>query len=101
MLLAPGIAFAQTGDAGVTFIPGLFQYLDEPPVCCPASGWMTLGSGPRFRMQVDYVRSRLRWEGYGGYPHDELIDGRMASTRRDSLTRETPSLSCARLRCGP
>lgn len=65
VLLAPGVAFAQTGDVGVTFIPALFQHLDEPPVCCAASGWITLGSGPRFRMQVDYVQSRRRSEGYG------------------------------------
>ena len=73
VLLAPGVAFAQTGDAGVT----------------------------RSHMQVDYVQSRRRSEGCGGYPHDELIDGRMASIRRHSLTREAPSLSCARLRRGP
>ena len=27
--------------------------------------------------------------GYGGYPHDELVEGRTASTRRDSITQET------------
>ena len=89
VVVVPLVASAQTGDAGVTVIPAFVQYLDTPPVCCPVSVWVALGSGPRFRLQVDYVQSSRRSEGYGGYPHDELIDGRMASTRRDSLTRET------------
>lgn len=92
-VVVPRVASAQTGDAGVTVVPAFVQYLDTPPVCCPASFWVALGCGPRFRLQVDYVQSSRRSEGYGGYPHDELIDGRMASTRRDSFTRRPCAIS--------
>ena len=53
--------------------------------------------GPRFRhglpglqsLQVDYSQSSRLSAGYGGYPHDELVEGPAASTRRDSITQET------------
>ena len=51
-LLAPVVAFAQTSDAGVTFIPARFQYLGEPPVCCAASGWLRVGFGAGSRFRV-------------------------------------------------
>ena len=89
VVVVPLTASAQARDIGVTFVPALLQYLDVPPVCCPASVWITLGSGQRFRLQVDYLQSSRLSEGYGGYPHDDLVDGRTASTRRDSITQET------------
>ena len=73
------------GNAGVTLSPAFRQYLDVPPHCCPVGGWVAVGSGA-FRLQADYLRSRRRTTGYGGYPFTH--EGREASVQRVSLTTE-------------
>ena len=99
-VLGPHAAAAQThGEAGVTFSPAYLQYLDVNPDCCPAAGWITLGSG-RFRLHVDYLRSYRHEEGHGNYPlgqtctptggcTDIKVEGRRASVQRADLETET------------
>ena len=99
-VLEPHAAAAQTlGDAGVTFSPAYLQYADVNPYCCPAAGWITLGSG-RFRLQVDYLQSNRHREGHGNYslgqtctPTGECTDikleGRRASVQRADLETTT------------
>lgn len=91
-LLGPGATRAQAqeaplsrGNVGVTVSPAFRQYLDVPPQCCPVGGWVTVGSGA-FRLQADYLRSRRRSTGSGGYPFTH--EGREASVQRVSLTTE-------------
>ena len=99
-VLRPHAAPAQThGDAGVTFSPAYLQYDDVNPVCCPAAGWITLGSG-RFRLHVDYLQSNRHREGHGNYSlgqtctptgdcTDIRVEGRRASVQRADLAIET------------
>ena len=89
LVLFPVSASAQTGDVGVNFALAYRQYLDVENDCCPASVWVTLGSGRRFRLHVDYLRSHRLDRGSGSYPHDQLIDGRSASTLHDSIEEES------------
>ena len=91
-LLGPGAARAQAqeaplwrGNVGVTVSPAFRQYLDVPAHCCPVGGWVEVGSGA-FRLQADYLRSRRRSTGFGGYPI--MHEGREASVERVSLTTE-------------
>ena len=71
------------------------------PVCCPAAGWITLGSG-RFRLHVDYLQSNRHREGHGNYSlgqtctptgdcTDIRVEGRRASVQRADLAIETGS----------
>ena len=91
-LLGPGATRAQAqeappwrGNVGVAVSPAFRQYLDVPAQCCPVGGWVGVGSGA-FRLQADYLRSRRRSTGFGGYPITH--EGREASVERVSLTTE-------------
>ena len=87
VVLVPLATSAQTRDVGVVLVRQ-YQYFDVSPECCGTLAWVTLGSGQRFRLHVDYMLSDRFQKGLGGYPHDD-VDGLEASTLRDSITQET------------
>ena len=88
VVLMPLAASAQT-QAGVSLPLAHRQYWDVPNDCCPASVWLTLGSGRRWGLHLELLRSSRLSKGYPGYPHDELVDGRKSITHRESITHET------------
>ena len=89
VVLLPLVASAQILDAGASLSLAHRQYWDVQNDCCPGSVWLTLGSERRWGLHLALLRSSRLSKGHGGYPHDELEDGRTDITLRDSITQET------------